>query len=101
MSQNIYHKSYGKAKWLIQDPHNEENDVSGGSTKAELIADKFYEAYQVLRDLMDHLDRAGPTLRKGQSILRPIFGGNYQSFIDQREQLHDVYDRMLVDGYFS
>jgi non-canonical poly(A) RNA polymerase PAPD5/7 len=99
--QDVYDKSYGKAKWLIWDPHNRDNDVSGGSTKAELIADKFYEAYQVLRDVIDHLGRAGPILRKGQSILRPIFGGNYQSFIDQREQLHDVYDRMRVDGYFS
>lgn len=75
--------------------------MSGGSIKAELIADKFYDAYHVLRDLMDNLGRAGPTIRQGVSLLRPIFGGNYQSFIDQREQLQDVYDRMRVQGFFS
>lgn len=97
----MYHKSYGKAKWLIHDPHNPDNDVSGGSSRAEHIADKFYEAYHILRDLMDLLGRAGPTIRKGRSILHPIFGGNYQSFVDQREQLREVYDQMHVQGYFS
>ncbi|TID25073.1 hypothetical protein E6O75_ATG04278 [Venturia nashicola] len=99
--KDVYSKSYGKAKWLIHDPHNADNDVSGGSSRAELIADKFYDAYHILRDLMDLLGHAGPTIRKGRSILHPIFGGNYQSFVDQREQLLEVYDRMRVQGYFS
>lgn len=97
----MYNKSYGKSKWLIHDPHQPDNDVSGGSTQAELIADKFYDAYHILRDLMDRLGHAGPTIRKGRSILHPIFGGNYQSFVDQREQMQEVYDRMRVQGYFS
>ncbi|QDS75400.1 hypothetical protein FKW77_003007 [Venturia effusa] len=99
--KDVFDKSYGKAKWLIHDPHNPDNDVSGGSIKAELIADKFYDAYHILRDLMDRLGHAGPTIRKGRSILHPIFGGNYQSFVDQREQLQEVYDRLKVQGYFS
>lgn len=101
LRQDVYNKSYGKPKWLIHDPHNADNDVSGGSSRAELIADKFYDAYHTLRELMELLGHAGPTIRKGRSILRPIFGGNYQSFLDQRKQLLEVYDRMQVQGYFS
>jgi len=72
--------------------------VSGGSTKAELITDKFSDAYYELTDLMKRLDQGGSAFSQGQSILRPIFGGNYRSFVEQREQLHYAYDRIYGEN---
>jgi len=87
-------KSIGKEKWSIIDPNNDENDISAGSTQAPLIADLFADAHQVITETMRELKHAGPELRRNQVILRPIFGGNYQSFIDQRQHLRRIHDQM-------
>jgi hypothetical protein len=44
---------------------------------------------------MATLSRAGNALRQGQSLLCPVFGGDYSSFVDQRELLRDVYEEYI------
>ena len=41
---------------------------------------------------MRELSTAGPELRRGQSLLHPVYGGNYESFIEQRSILRQVYE---------
>lgn len=76
------------------DPNNPDNDISGGSREAPLIAKLFSEAHATLRDHMARLNRTGNLLRQGQSILGPIFGGNYTSFILQRDRLRNVHNHL-------
>jgi non-canonical poly(A) RNA polymerase PAPD5/7 len=80
-------------KWTIIDPNKSDNDISGGSSKAPLIAKKFSEAHEALRSRMAFLNRASNELRKGQSLLGEVFGGNYSSFVDQRNRMQTLYDQ--------
>jgi non-canonical poly(A) RNA polymerase PAPD5/7 len=65
----------------IQDPHNAENNISGGSQKAKHIFRAFAEAHKVLHDRLSALDLSGT------SILESILGGNYESYRQHRERV--------------
>ncbi|KAF2432735.1 hypothetical protein EJ08DRAFT_111604 [Tothia fuscella] len=87
----FFSKMESTSKWSIMDPNNSRNDIAVGSSAAPLIAKRFSEAHTVLRDHMALLRQTGNVLRQGQSILSPVFGGNYSSFIHQRDRLRYVY----------
>jgi non-canonical poly(A) RNA polymerase PAPD5/7 len=80
-------------KWTIIDPNKSDNDISGGSSRAPLIAKKFSEAHNALRTRMSFLNRASNELRHGQSLLGEVFGGNYSSFVEQRNHMQTLYDQ--------
>jgi hypothetical protein len=84
-------------RWTITDPNNALNDLSGGSSKAGIIAQRFKESHKVLTDAMIRFNAAGPVMRKGQSLLSPIIGGNYEHVAKQRETLYRLYNHQAVD----
>ncbi|KAF1842572.1 uncharacterized protein K460DRAFT_409975 [Cucurbitaria berberidis CBS 394.84] len=71
----------------IQDPNRPDNNVSGGSSKAKDAFKAFGMAYKTLDDRMK-ASAAGHKI--GPSILECIFGGNYETYINQRRHLKSV-----------
>lgn len=71
----------------IQDPNRPENNISGGSRKAEDCFAAFGEAYDTLRDRMD-MCKSGNKI--GKSLLGYVLGGNYDSYISQRQHLNNL-----------
>ncbi|KAK5130982.1 hypothetical protein LTR08_001393 [Meristemomyces frigidus] len=75
----------------IMDPNRADNDISGGSHKIEAVLDCFRFAHSALSERLSRV-------AKGQdveaSVLGCVWGGNYTSFIRQREKLS-----MLQRGY--
>lgn len=72
------------------------NDISGGSSAVNVIFDTFFEAYKVLDQSMNRLEDQPP--KEGDvrsSLLGSIWGGNYESFDIQREQLRRLFDAGL------
>ncbi|KIW08033.1 uncharacterized protein PV09_00977 [Verruconis gallopava] len=95
-AEYINKAKYGIGKddrWTIIDPHNPSNDLSIGSSQARLIQRKFSETYSILIRTMRSLEVAGPVLRKGQTLLGLIIGGNYERVILQRSILREVYGK--------
>lgn len=78
-------------RMTIIDPNNTDNDISGGSARIEDVLDLFRHAYEQLQGRLAQLHR-GQNLK--DSILGCIWGGNYSSFIHQREKLS-----LLQRGY--
>jgi non-canonical poly(A) RNA polymerase PAPD5/7 len=78
-------------KWTILDPNNKDNDISGGSTNAPVIKKKFSEAYASLVNRMERMHHTRIELRKGQSLLGEVFGGNYSSFVYQRNHMNAIH----------
>ncbi len=74
----------------IIDPNNPENDISGGSGGIESITAAFRDAFKKLQREMATLARDP---RPFGSILKPIFGGDYSSFIVQRAHLERLANR--------
>jgi non-canonical poly(A) RNA polymerase PAPD5/7 len=75
------------------DPNKADNDVSGGSSKAPLIAKLFSTAFRTLQEHMALLDSSNISTRRGQSILGCLLGGNYESFADQRSHMWSIHER--------
>ncbi|KAI7342592.1 hypothetical protein KC336_g23183 [Hortaea werneckii] len=75
----------------IIDPNKRDNDISGGSHRISDVLDVFSHAHAELQRRLSQLHRG-----KGvqDSILGCIWGGNYSSFIHQREKLS-----LLQRGY--
>ncbi|KAI7627811.1 hypothetical protein KC346_g560 [Hortaea werneckii] len=75
----------------IIDPNKRDNDISGGSHRINDVLDVFSHAHAELQRRLSQLHRG-----KGvqDSILGCIWGGNYSSFIHQREKLS-----LLQRGY--
>ncbi|KAI0887931.1 uncharacterized protein GGS22DRAFT_90641 [Annulohypoxylon maeteangense] len=76
----------------IMDPNNPENDVSGGSFNTEMIINFFREAYEILKDRMYEVANGENPKDDpfGDSILGPLFGGDYTSFTEQRNRLREL-----------
>jgi non-canonical poly(A) RNA polymerase PAPD5/7 len=71
----------------IQDPNRPENNISGGSHKAQLAFDAFKAAYKTLNDRMK-ATKAGQDI--GPSLLEYVLGGNYKTYLDQRHHLRSL-----------
>ena len=70
----------------IIDPNQPENDVSGGSSNVLLIFDQFAKVHTEIRKAMMTHNRS--------SLLERMLGGDYSSFIWQRNHLRDLYKMM-------
>ncbi|KAF2205014.1 hypothetical protein GQ43DRAFT_437444 [Delitschia confertaspora ATCC 74209] len=70
----------------ITDPNDQYNNISGGSDKVAHIFKLFSQAHNSIRDRMKMM-KVKANRAPRDSVLDPVFGGNYQSYIDQREHL--------------
>ena len=75
----------------IIDPNRPENDISGGSSKINDVLDVFRRAHAALQR---RLHQVYEGIDLDESVLGCVWGGNYASFIHQREKLS-----MLHRGY--
>lgn len=71
----------------IQDPNRPDNNISGGSHKAQEVFQAFAIAHQVLEDRMA-ASRSGQNI--GGSILGCVLGGNYDTYIAQRRLMRSL-----------
>jgi non-canonical poly(A) RNA polymerase PAPD5/7 len=67
----------------IVDPNNPANDISGGSSEVMRIFDRFSKAHAEILAAMKAPDR--------RSLLDWSLGGNYESFVRQRNHLLGLY----------
>ncbi|KAI1122096.1 hypothetical protein F5Y10DRAFT_254849 [Nemania abortiva] len=85
----------------IIDPNNPENDISGGSSNFYAIRDRFAKAYDTLQKTMMQLAKEttpAASGRKKNTLLYPLFAGNYTHFRDQRNWLEKL-DREGLSDY--
>ncbi|KAK4553616.1 hypothetical protein LTR86_009412 [Recurvomyces mirabilis] len=68
----------------IEDPNNAANDIAGGSHEIKTVLDCFRSAHIVLQRRLADVD-AEP--ESALSILGCMWGGNYTSFMNQRQKL--------------
>ncbi|KAK4541149.1 hypothetical protein LTR36_008223 [Oleoguttula mirabilis] len=68
----------------IIDPNNANNDISGGSSKIDDVFDCFRHAHSQLQRRLAQVHQGRNVMG---SILGCVWGGNYTSFIHQREKL--------------
>ncbi|KAI1482196.1 hypothetical protein K445DRAFT_318962 [Daldinia sp. EC12] len=78
----------------ILDPNNPDNDIAGGSKNTPTILAQFSKAHSMLRARMVELARGTKTLSFGNTILGPLFAGNYSIFQVQRDYL----ERLAAQG---
>jgi len=71
----------------IQDPNRPNNNISGGSHKAQDVFRAFATAHSVLEDRMTAL-RSGHDI--GGSLLGCILGGNYHTYLAQRRLMKSL-----------
>ncbi|KAK3349626.1 hypothetical protein B0T25DRAFT_591874 [Lasiosphaeria hispida] len=74
-------------RFSIIDPNNPSNDIAGGSLNTPKIVNAFRDAFYTLKGQMFALGRKPVPY---DSVLRPIFGGNYSSFHEQRDHLEKL-----------
>lgn len=72
----------------IIDPNNPNNDISGGSREVHAVFEVFRKAHSQIMQRMSKI-KAGKDV--GGSILGCVLGGNYTSFIHQRNKLYDLH----------
>ena len=77
----------------IVDPNNANNDISGGSRKVEMVFDCFRIAYS---EVQRRLAQVHSGEHVEGSILGCIWGGNYTSFIHQRNKLSMLHRGQAV-----
>ncbi|KAH0542823.1 hypothetical protein FGG08_002777 [Glutinoglossum americanum] len=88
-----YQSAERQNRLCIIDPHNPDNDLTGGSKNIHTIRRCFSWAYDALQRRMATLRKLDFESRKGQSLLGEIFAGDYGNFDDQRERLGAVFTR--------
>ncbi|KAF2772841.1 Nucleotidyltransferase [Teratosphaeria nubilosa] len=71
----------------IIDPHNPNNDISGGTARINDVLDVFRKAHSRIQQRL-HKIRAGEDVQS--SILGCVLGGNYKSFMRQRDNLKQL-----------
>ena len=82
-------KSFQNASNLtIIDPNNPNNDISGGSREVHAVFEVFRKAHAHIVQLMAKV-HAGKDA--GDSFLGCVIGGNYSSFIRQRNKLYKLH----------
>jgi non-canonical poly(A) RNA polymerase PAPD5/7 len=72
----------------IEDPNNQDNDISGGTKEISLILRTFSKAHTTLMNRMQQLAYCE---NHQSSILGPIIAANFDEYIEQREQLHHIF----------
>ncbi|KAK5635414.1 hypothetical protein RRF57_011126 [Xylaria bambusicola] len=77
----------------IIDPNNPENDIAGGSSNYYAIKDCFAKAYEAIQKRMFEFSQEGHLASSDpikNTLLYPIFAGNYSHFEDQRNWLRQL-----------
>lgn len=74
----------------IIDPNRADNDISGGSKQVEKVFQCFRGALNMIQHRLDAISKGES---EENSILGCVLGGNYSSFINQREILRDCAAR--------
>ncbi len=77
----------------IIDPNNPENDIAGGSSNYDVIKDCFAKAYDTLQKTMTQFANETPSASSNRiknTLLYPLFAGNYAHFEDQRNWLQKM-----------
>ncbi|KAJ5747214.1 uncharacterized protein N7511_008910 [Penicillium nucicola] len=72
----------------IEDPNNQDNDISGGTKEIGLILRTFSKAHTTLQRRMEQL---ASNEDHNSSVLGPIIAANFDEYIEQREQLRHVF----------
>jgi non-canonical poly(A) RNA polymerase PAPD5/7 len=75
-------------KLTIIDPNRFENDISVGSSRVQTVFNVFSKAHEELTRKLEH-NSLGPN--DDGSILGCMWGGRYDTFIQQREKLSEAY----------
>ncbi|KAI2784411.1 hypothetical protein F4815DRAFT_455699 [Daldinia loculata] len=78
----------------ILDPNNPENDIAGGSKNTPTILAQFSKAHSTIRARMAELAKGTTTVGVSNTILEPLFAGNYSIFQVQRDYL----ERLAAQG---
>ncbi|KAI0113312.1 hypothetical protein F4814DRAFT_421433 [Daldinia grandis] len=78
----------------ILDPNNPENDIAGGSKNTPTILAQFSKAHSIIRARMAELAKGTKAVAAGNTILEPVFAGNYSIFQVQRDYL----ERLAAQG---
>ncbi|KAI8965103.1 hypothetical protein F5Y11DRAFT_313875 [Daldinia sp. FL1419] len=78
----------------ILDPNNPDNDIAGGSKNTPTILAQFSKAHSMIQARMAELAKGTKTASFGNTILGPLFAGNYSIFQVQRDYL----ERLATQG---
>jgi non-canonical poly(A) RNA polymerase PAPD5/7 len=102
MLPNAPYQSLEKQNRLcIIDPHNPDNDLTGGSKNIHTIRRCFSRAYDTLQRKMATLRKLDFEQRKGQNLLGELFAGDYENFDGQRERLRAAFMRRWENQQIS
>ena len=77
-----------KENLTIIDPNNPANDISGGSRNIEIVLECFRRAHSAIQGRLAQVN-SGKNVH--ESILGCIWGGDYSSFIHQRNKLSLIH----------
>lgn len=94
--QNQSHTVYKQSqisRLSVIDPNDPNNDLTRGAAETTIILECFSKAYYALQERMVELHHSGLDVRKNQSILGVILGGNYSSFEVPRRELQRLHSR--------
>ncbi|KAL1885791.1 hypothetical protein Plec18167_001286 [Paecilomyces lecythidis] len=86
--------SYQDNNWVnqrlaIEDPNNDQNDISGGTREIPLIFRCFSDAYARLKERLVSTAMEGST---SDSILDTIIAANYEEYAEQRDHLRKIFE---------
>ncbi|KAJ9198258.1 hypothetical protein DTO021D3_3796 [Paecilomyces variotii] len=73
----------------IEDPNNDQNDISGGTREIPLIFRCFSDAYACLKERLISTATEGST---NDSILDTIIAANYEEYEEQRSHLRRIFE---------
>jgi len=96
VSKNQSHTVYKQSqisRLSVIDPNDPNNDLTRGAAETTIILECFSKAYYALQERMVELHHSGLDVRKNQSILGVILGGNYSSFEVPRRELQRLHSR--------
>jgi non-canonical poly(A) RNA polymerase PAPD5/7 len=93
-SRTRYYNPQNPSRLCIVDPNRPDNDISGGSRNAHIILENMYDAFEALRDRIHAVEDSKDSAFRRQSLLAPLFAGDYSSFENTREHLRNVAKTM-------
>ncbi|KAI9673498.1 MAG: hypothetical protein M1817_002962 [Caeruleum heppii] len=89
---NIPYRMNNGHRLSISDPNRPQNDISGGTSEIDAIFDLFSEAHEMLKQSMHESSNAATRDElHARTLLEPLLGGDYYSFDEQRQHLHQLY----------
>lgn len=80
-----------KGRLTIIDPNRPDNNISGGTRDIQKIFHAFSLAHKGLLERLGTIEDLEPD-EEPKSFLEYIVGGDFSSFDQQRQILHDLYD---------